>query len=113
MLICDLRQGFEPLAPPLSGCYRRAMRVVAAGDAVDRIREGGGQLFVWPIRSRSFRLTLTDLPRRALDFQRFDAGEFLLFLHPAIRTLPDELVVTVRGRLRPHIEVYWEGLGYV
>jgi hypothetical protein len=30
----------------------------------------------------------TEPPEDAMSFQRFDAGEFLLFLHPAIKSLP-------------------------
>ncbi len=95
------------------------MRVVATPDAVCFIRRAGGMLFVRPAISRSFRLALTvleascDPPARALEFRRIDAGDFLLFLHPGIRTLPRELNVTVRGRRRPRVEAYWNGLAYV
>src|SRR5713226_2346196 len=95
------------------------MNVEATPLAVDFIREHGGQLFVWPAEHRSARLTLAlldasvDPPAGALRFRRVDAGEFLLFLHPAIQTLPARLDVALRGRRRPHIEVFWEGLAYI
>ncbi len=95
------------------------MRVTATGDAAEFIRAHGGQLFVWPTEHRSARLTLAvldasvDPPPRALDFRRVEAGEFLVFLHPAIKTLPGELAVALRGRRHPHIEAYWDGLAYI
>ena len=70
------------------------MRVTAAAEAAEFIRAGGGQLFVWPAEHRSARLTLAvleasvDPPPRALDFRRVEAGGFLLFVHPALTTLP-------------------------
>ncbi len=95
------------------------MQVDASSAAVVFIREHGGQLFVWPTQHRSFRLVLTLLeastepPDRALEYRRIQADEFLLFLHPAIRRLPDLLRVELRGHHRDHIAVYWEGLAYV
>ena len=74
---------------------------------------------MWPTESRSARLTLAllkasvDPPPRALDFRRVEAGEFLLFMHPAFKRLPEELLVVLRGRRHPHIEAYWDGLAYI
>ena len=96
-----------------------AMRVTATADAAEFIRTRGGQLFVWPAEHRSARLTLAvleasvDPPPRALDFRRVEAEDFLLFLHPALKTLPEELLVVLRGRRHPHIEAYWDGLAYI
>ena len=50
---------------------------------------------------------------RALDFRRVEAGDFLLFLAPALKTLPEELLVVLRGRRHPHIEAYWDGRAYI
>ena len=96
-----------------------AMRVTATADAAQFICAHGGQLFIWPTEHRSARLTLAflqasvDPPARALDFRRVEAGDFLLFLHPALKTLPEELLVVLRGRRHPHIEAYWDGLAYI
>jgi len=96
-----------------------AMRVTATADAAEFIRMHGGQLFVWPTEHRSARLTLAvleasvDPPPRALDFRRVEAGDFLLFMHPPLKTLPEELLVVLRGRRHPHIEAYWDGLAYI
>jgi hypothetical protein len=50
---------------------------------------------------------------RALDFRRIQAGDLLLFMAPALKTLPEELLVVLRGRRHPHIEAYWDGLAYI
>jgi len=42
-----------------------------------------------------------------------EAGDFLLFMRPALTTLPDELLVVLRGRRHPRIEAYWDGLAYI
>ena len=95
------------------------MRVIATADAAQFICAHGGQLFVWPVEHRSYRLTLAllkasvDPPPGALDFRRVAAAEFLLFMHPALKTLPEELLVVLRGRRHPHIEAYWDGLAYI
>lgn len=96
-----------------------AMRVTATADVAEFIRTHGGQLFVWPAEHRSARLALAlleasvDPPPRALDFRRVDAGDFLLFMHPALKTFPEELLVVLRGRHHPRIETYWDGLAYI
>ena len=72
-----------------------------------------------PAEHRSARLTLAvleasvDPPPQALDFRRVEAAGFLLFLHPALKILPDELLVVRRGRRHPRIEAYWDGLAYI
>jgi hypothetical protein len=40
-------------------------------------------------------------------------GDFLLFRHPRAQTLPEELLVVLRGRRHPHIKAYWDGLAYI
>ena len=50
---------------------------------------------------------------RALEFRRFALPEFLLFLHPDMRSLPRELWVEMRGTRFPHVNAYWDGLAYV
>lgn len=95
------------------------IRVAVSAETLAHIRSAGGMVFVWPHSTRSCRLCLTlirascDPPPRALEFRRLDAGAFLLFLHPAIRRLPGELEIEVRGRRHRRIAVYWDGLAYV
>lgn len=96
-----------------------SMRVIAAPDAVRRISDGGGLLFVWPRRFAGPRLVLTllgsslDPPAGALDFRRIDVGDFLMFLDPRLRCLPEELWVEVSGDRHARLNVYWNGLAYV
>jgi hypothetical protein len=95
------------------------MRVTATAEAARFICAHGGQLFVWPVEHRSARLTLAllvasvDPPVDALDFRRVETAGFLLFMHPAFKTLPEELLVVLRGRRRPRIAAYWDGLAYI
>jgi hypothetical protein len=95
------------------------MRVTATADAAEFIRTHGGQLFVWPTEHRSARLTLAlvkasvDPPPGGSISAGVEAAEFLLFMHPALKTLPEELLVVLRGRRHPHIEAYWDGLAYI
>jgi hypothetical protein len=64
---------------------------------------------VWPAEHRSARLTLAfleasvDPPPRALDFRRVEARDCLLFMHPALQTLPEELLVVLRGLAVVHV----------
>jgi hypothetical protein len=95
------------------------VRITADPAAEAFIREHGGMVFVRPYRpsccARFVDLEAsTEPPRRALEYQREDAGDFLLFFHPSIRSRPEELVVAVRGRRRPRVRVYWDGctVGY-
>lgn len=95
------------------------MRIVASSDTNSGIRDGGGLLFVWPATSRGPRLVLTildaslDPPPDALDYRRFDHDPFILFFHPNMHSLPDELWVELRWHRIPHVRVYWNGLAYV
>lgn len=94
------------------------MRIVASPEAIARIRERGGLLFVRRVSYRGPRLVLTlldaslDPPDDAFDYRRFDQGQFLLFLHP-LRSVPEELWVEVRERGSGELFVYWNGLAYV
>lgn len=91
------------------------MRVVAGPEAVAAIGARGGMLFVWLVRcgcrvgTATWVECSTEPPRRALDYRGVEAEGFLLFLHPSIRRLPDELLIEVRGRYRPHLRAYWDG----
>ena len=74
---------------------------------------------MWPAERRSARLTLAfltasvDPPARALEFRRVDAGGFPLFVHPALQTLPDDLLVVLGGRRHRRLEAYGDGLAYL
>ncbi|MDP9300668.1 MAG: hypothetical protein M3P43_07215, partial [Actinomycetota bacterium] len=104
---------------PRSPAPGNDVQVTASAETVTYIRSAGRMVFVWPHSSRSCHLCLTmlrascDPPPRVLEFRRIDAGAFLVFLHPAIRGLPRELELEVRGRRHRRIDVYWDGLAYV
>jgi hypothetical protein len=95
------------------------VRIVASPEAIASIRERGGLLFVRPVSYRGPRLVLTllkaslDPPDDAFDYCRFDHGQFLLFLHPFLRSAPEELWVEVRERGAPEPRVYWNGVAFV
>ena len=96
------------------------MRVAASPESRVFIEERGGQLFVWPDVHRCCRSSLTLLatsttpPPRALEFAKVDASGFTLFLHPAMRRLPEEMEISLRGKgRRTHVEAYWDGCVYV
>jgi len=95
------------------------MRVLASQEAVRFISDRGGLLFVWGICSHGPRCTLTllrasvDPPAKALEYRRVELSEFLLFLHPDLRSLPDELWVELHGKRGPRVRVYWNGVAYV
>ena len=48
----------------------------------------------------------------ALDYQRIDAGGFLIFLPPGLR-LPRELHLEARGWLRRRVDAFWNGCAFV
>lgn len=81
------------------------MRIVASAEAIARIRDEGGLLFVRDQpRSRGPRLVLTLLeaslcpPADAFEYARFDQGRFLLFIHPYLRSVPEELWIEIHRR---------------
>lgn len=80
------------------------------------IREHGGSLYVWVTRFnccggpvRIVRSS-TEPPRGLTGFRRAGAGEFQVLLHPSIGRPPAQMDVRLRGRWRPRITVYWDGI---
>jgi hypothetical protein len=94
------------------------MRILATPEARSFIRERGGLLFVRPRRHGLIRGGLwtlsasTDIPEGALDYQRFESKDLLVFLPPGLRP-PFELIVEVRGRVRRRLEAFWNGCAFV
>jgi hypothetical protein len=82
------------------------------------IRERGGMLFVRMIRFGNLISPIvmlqasTDPPPDALDWRRFDAPGFLLFVPRSMR-LPKSLQLQVRGLLRRRVDACWDGCIYV
>lgn len=93
------------------------MRVVAAPEVAERVREEGGRLFVWPRTARCCRGSLTylevatDAPAGV--FRRVGGDAFEVFLDARMRRSPDELHVELHGRRRPRLAAYWDGCAYV
>lgn len=80
------------------------------------IGERGGSLYVWVTTVRCcggvpVRIvrSSTGAPRGVTGFRRFDAGGFQVLLHPSAGRTP-QMEVRLRGRWRPRITVYWDGM---
>ena len=97
------------------------MRVSATPEATSFIVQRGGRLFVWATDHRCCRggrFTVLDAdtvppakPRPS--FARVEAVGFTVFLWPGPRSIPEELVVEMRGRRRRRVEAFWNGCVYV
>jgi hypothetical protein len=91
------------------------VRVVASPEAVERVRESGGRLYVWPRRSRCCHgftyLETGSSPKGPWTWQPVDADGFELYLAEVGR-VPEELHVDVRGSRR-RVEAYWDGCAWV
>lgn len=93
------------------------MRVLATTEVRSFIGDRGGMLFVWVKKRRPIRgalrllLTSTEPPENALEWQRVETIEFLVFLPPGLRP-PHELHLVVRGVLKRRVEAFWEGCAF-
>ena len=93
------------------------MRVVAAADAVEYVRERGGHLFVWPLDMDSptggavvFALEAsTESPGVDREFARFAGEGFDVLIDTSQHGAPDELHLAVKGWRRKRIRAYWNG----
>jgi hypothetical protein len=96
------------------------LRVDVSAEAVEFIRERGGQLWVWAAYPRmccggapAYMHAATMAPPGLSGFSPVcSAGLDLWFRAPAGRQ-PDVLEIDVRGRRHPRVEAYWEGCAYV
>jgi hypothetical protein len=90
------------------------MRVLTSAAARSLIRERGGLLFVWASQRGRVRVleTSTEPPEDALDWQRLETREFLVFLPPRMRH-PHELHLEVGGWVRRRIDAFWNGCAFV
>jgi hypothetical protein len=92
------------------------MRVLATPEARQLIRDRGGMLFLrLRLHGAGLRTPLPTLAAsteppgpEALDFQRFDANGFVVFLPPGLRP-PFEIQLKVRGWVRRRIQAFWNG----
>ena len=93
------------------------MRVVASAEAIERIAESGGRLYVWPRSNRCCRHGLTWLetgsePGAGFEFEAVPAAGFELFL-ARMGGAPEELHVDVAGFRRRRVAAYWDNCAYV
>ena len=95
---------------------RAPLQAMTSPEAAAFIGERGGSLYVWvtkfnccggPVR---IVRSSTGAPRGLTDFRRFDAGDFQILLHPSTGRPPAQMQVRLRGRWRPRITVYWDGM---
>jgi hypothetical protein len=102
---------------PLLLCSVCNMRVVASPEAVRRVQDEGGKLFVWarPARCCAGRITYleaaTEAPER--EFRAVGHDGFEVFLDASLARTPEELHVELHGRRRPRLAAYWNGCAYV
>jgi hypothetical protein len=95
------------------------VQILVSDEAVSRIRQGGGLLFVRRRTSRGPRLVLTvleatlDPPNDAFDFDRFANPSFMLFVDPKLRPLPEELWIDVRESNGNDLLALWNGIAFV
>jgi hypothetical protein len=93
------------------------LRAVTSPQAAEFIGERGGTLYVWvtkayccagaPIRTVH---SSTSAPPGVTGFRRFDAGGFQVLLHPSAGSPPPRMDVRLRGRRRPRITIFWDGM---
>lgn len=93
------------------------MRVIASAQAVEYVRERGGDLFVWIERLRyqgaaSFLEASTESPGPERGFRRMDGKDFNLFLDVGDHELPDSIEIELRGWRKKHLRAYWNGASF-
>ena len=95
------------------------MKITAADGVTDVVRERGGRLYVWASSHRCCTGTLTLLetgsespPGAERRFRQIDAGGFDLMLDLGARSVPEELVLQLRGR-RKKIAAFWNDQAWV
>jgi hypothetical protein len=92
------------------------MEIQATPDAKKLIRARGGLLFVWieaGMRGLRFLRTSTEPPLDALDWERCETKDFVVFTPPRMRK-PRMLELEVRGFLtKLRINALWNGCAFV
>jgi hypothetical protein len=95
------------------------VQVVASDELRAFVADRGGMLYV---RTRTGRccsgpLTVldatTDTPEDLVPYRRVEGEGLVVLLRSGGRPDPDELVLTVAGRRRPHPCAYWNGCALV
>lgn len=91
------------------------MRIVATSDVVERIRAGGGRVFVWVVPMRygagiifGLESAMTQ-PEEEHDFVTFRGDSFEVLLDSEEHGTPDALHLALRGWPRQRVRAYWNG----
>ena len=84
--------------------------MLAARDALDATWRELGDRIPWDLRDRIGEISKT--VDAAWRFRRIDAGGFELLLDLGGQSLPEELVLELRGRRR-RIAAFWNGQAWV
>lgn len=99
-----------------SGTDTGKMQIHATADAKKLIRARGGLLFVWieaGMRGVRFLRTSTEPPADALEWDRTETKDFLVFTPPRMRK-PRTMHLEVRGFLtKLRINAIWNGCAWV
>ncbi len=93
------------------------MRVEASGEAVDFVCARGGRLWVWAARPRvccqgtpAYMHAATQAPSGLSGFSHVHAAGIDVFFRAPAGRSPEVLEIGLRGRRRPRVEAYWDGL---
>jgi hypothetical protein len=93
------------------------MRVEASREAADFVRARGGRLWVWAARPRlccqgtaAYMFAATEAPSGLSGFSRVQAPGIDVFFRARAGRSPEVLEIGLRGRRRPRVEAYWDGL---
>ena len=92
------------------------MQAVTSPAAAAFISERGGSVYVW---ARKFNCcggpvrvvcSSTELPGGLTGFRHLEAGGYQVMFHPSAGPAPAQIEVRLRGRRRPRISAYWDGM---
>jgi hypothetical protein len=93
------------------------MQVETSREAADFVRARGGKLWVWAARPRlccqgagADMYAATQEPSGLSGFIRVQASGIDVFFRPRAGRSPEVLEIGLRGRRRPRVEAYWDGL---
>ena len=93
------------------------MRVEAGREAADFVRARGGRLWVWAARPRvccqakpAYMHAATQAPLGLSGFSPVHAEGIDVFFRRQAGRSPQILEIGLRGRRRPRVEAYWDGL---
>jgi hypothetical protein len=100
--------------PPFYGV---SVRVEASREAIEFVRARGGRLWVWAARPRvcclgtpAYMQAATLEPSGLSGFCPVQAAGIEVFFRAPAGRSPEVLEIGLRGRRRPRVEAYWDGL---